>query len=83
MKGYLSKNDAEFRKLIEETWFTIYSRGHHKKSSSGFEHVFLGELNNSQVSGFHNWLFFHHEEKRNKLNYLGWLRTIEFDGKVG
>lgn len=32
-------------------WFGLYSRGKGKISSSGFEHVFVSELKNGEVSG--------------------------------
>lgn len=32
-------------------WFGLYSRGKGKLSSSGFEHVFVSELRNSEVLG--------------------------------
>lgn len=36
-------------------------------SSSGFEHVFAGELYNGIVQGFHNWVYYDFEEASGNL----------------
>ena len=46
--------------------------------SSGFEHVFIGEIKNGAVSGFHNWFHWYMLEKAGELNYLGYWETAEF-----
>lgn len=55
----------------------MYSRGGGRIGSSGFEHVFLTELKNNQVSGLHNWLYFNEEEKKHNANYLGYMRKVD------
>ena len=50
---------------------------------SGFEHVFIGEIKNGDVSGFHNWAYFYQLEKssagqNNEINYLGYLDKANF-----
>lgn len=55
----------------------MYSRGGGRIGSSGFEHIFLGELKNKQVSGLHNWLYFYDQEKKNAANYLGYMKKID------
>jgi len=42
-KKLFTKSSSEFKKLLKEFWFTLYSRGNRILGSSGFEHVFLGE----------------------------------------
>lgn len=61
------------RDVIDEIWFTLYSRG--GLGSSGFEHSFVGEIKNGKVSGFHNWVRFQNEEKDGHLDYKGWLKA--------
>ncbi|XP_015270595.1 PREDICTED: poly(U)-specific endoribonuclease [Gekko japonicus] len=54
---------------LKEMWFGLYSRKR-EDDSSGFEHVFLGEIKNGKVSGFHNWISFYLQEKQGHLNYF-------------
>lgn len=60
----------------------MYSRGQGKIGSSGFEHVFLAEIKNFDISGLHNWLYFHDAEAKNEANYLGYLKKIELKNNV-
>ena len=38
-----------------------------------FEHVFVGESKNGEISGLHNWLQFHNLERSNELDYRGYI----------
>ena len=49
-------------------WFGKYNRGA-TDSSSGFEHVFLGEYASDKVGGFHGWVHFYEEELAGRLEY--------------
>lgn len=48
--------------------------------SSAFEHVFLAEVKKGEISGFHNWVYFAHEENTGKADYLGHIRHIDLGG---
>jgi len=80
-KKLFTKSASEFRKLLEELWFSIYSRGKRIQGSSGFEHVFLGEKKEGKVQGFHNWWYFNYLESRDLLNYLGSWENVDLGGK--
>ncbi|XP_050346584.1 endoribonuclease CG2145-like [Nymphalis io] len=80
-KGYVTPDPKQQRDFIKQMWFGLYSRGKGKISSSGFEHVFVSELKNNEVSGLHNWIYFSKEELANRINYLGYLKYVELNGK--
>ncbi|NXJ97476.1 ENDOU endoribonuclease, partial [Corythaixoides concolor] len=66
----------EFVADLKEMWFGLYSRGDGERDSSGFEHVFSGEVKKGKVSGFHNWIRFYLLEKQGAVNYF----SHNFDG---
>ncbi|KAI6226416.1 Endoribonuclease [Aphelenchoides fujianensis] len=50
-------DEKTFKEAIRHIWFGVYSRADRKLGSSGFEHVFLGEIveKKMEVGGMHNW----------------------------
>ncbi|CAG4978465.1 unnamed protein product [Parnassius apollo] len=80
-KGYVTPDPRQQRDFLKQLWFGLYSRGKGKISSSGFEHVFVSELKNSEVSGLHNWIYFSKEETANRVNYLGYLKYVQINDK--
>ncbi|XP_059185916.1 uridylate-specific endoribonuclease A [Centropristis striata] len=62
-------SEEDFLYDLKMMWFGLYSRNNNKMDSSGFEHIFAGEIKGGKVSGFHNWIQFYLLEKRGKLNY--------------
>jgi len=63
----------DFKKLLYKIWFELYRRESYN-DSSGFEHVFVGEIKNDKISGFHNWIHFYLEEKAGRLDYKGYIK---------
>uniref|UniRef100_A0A6P7F710 Poly(U)-specific endoribonuclease homolog isoform X1 n=1 Tax=Diabrotica virgifera virgifera TaxID=50390 RepID=A0A6P7F710_DIAVI len=80
-KGKIGRDVQEFKDLLNLIWFNMYSRQGGKLGSSAFEHVFLAEIKNNQVSGLHNWVYFNEEENKNHANYLGYMKKIDLGGK--
>jgi len=79
--GQVQVNKNAFKEALQQIWCDIYSRGNRTLSSSGFEHVFAGELKNGQVSGLHNWVFFARQETANNLNYNGHIRIVRLGSR--
>ncbi|NWR40471.1 ENDOU endoribonuclease, partial [Tachuris rubrigastra] len=69
-------SEQEFLEDLKGMWFGLYSRGDGEQDSSGFEHVFSGEVKKGKVSGFHNWIRFYLLEKQGIVNYF----SHNFDG---
>lgn len=64
-----------FKNLLYKIWFELYNRQRGgEKDSSGFEHVFVGEVKDGKISGFHNWLQFYIEEQKGGLDYRGYIK---------
>ncbi|XP_047024698.1 endoribonuclease CG2145-like [Helicoverpa zea] len=80
-KGYVTPDPRQQRDFLKQLWFSLYSRGKGKISSSGFEHIFVSELKNGDVLGLHNWIYFAKEEAANRANYLGYLKYSELNDK--
>ncbi|XP_037785745.1 poly(U)-specific endoribonuclease homolog isoform X1 [Penaeus monodon] len=72
---------GSLRTTLNDIWFTQYKRGGSKISSSGFEHVFVGELRGGKVAGLHNWQNFKKEEQEGDLDYKGYIRLVDLNGK--
>lgn len=61
--GKAPRSEKDFLKQLHRVWFYSYSRGEARNSSSGFEHVFVGELDSKDgeehLAGLHNWIQFY------------------------
>ncbi|KAF0690647.1 Aste57867_17953 [Aphanomyces stellatus] len=71
--GKFKGDMAAFKRKMHDIWFGLYRR-EVANDSSGFEHVFIGEVKDGQVSGFHNWIQMYMEEKAGRLDYLGYIK---------
>jgi poly(U)-specific endoribonuclease len=66
---------AHASSLSCQIWFELYGRSRGgRKDSSGFEHVFVGEIKDDQVSGFHNWIHMVMEEQAGRFDYRGYIK---------
>jgi len=79
-KYNLINGGSSLRDKIKLIWFTPYSRANNHKvlGSSGFEHVFLGEVKGQEVEGFHSWAVFSEEEKARRTNYWGYIDQTQY-----
>ncbi len=78
------KAPGDLKQLLHDLWFRMYKRDRSSKGpdSSGFEHVFVGEVSPDYksgeqiVKGFHNWIQIYIQENihAGKLNYRGYKR---------
>uniref|UniRef100_A0A914WLP4 Endoribonuclease n=2 Tax=Plectus sambesii TaxID=2011161 RepID=A0A914WLP4_9BILA len=70
-----ASDTATFRKWIAQLWFVRYSRAKGRLDTSGFEHIFMGEIKNNEISGMHNWVRFYLLEKDSsqRFDYKGFL----------
>ena len=78
ISGVFTGTEEDWQRHLYDTWFGMYDRARAILGSSGFEHVFIGEIKNGVVSGFHNWFHWYMLEKAGELNYLGYWETAEF-----
>eukprot|EP00571_Detonula_confervacea_P009856 CAMPEP_0172301444 /NCGR_PEP_ID=MMETSP1058-20130122/3332_1 /TAXON_ID=83371 /ORGANISM="Detonula confervacea, Strain CCMP 353" /LENGTH=513 /DNA_ID=CAMNT_0013011561 /DNA_START=7 /DNA_END=1548 /DNA_ORIENTATION=+ len=79
----IPEDESDFKNVLNSIWFQLYSRSgggrRRKLDSSGFEHVFVGEVKNGQVSGFHNWIMFWLEERKGNIDYRGYIKPRSRD----
>ncbi|CAL8085137.1 unnamed protein product [Calicophoron daubneyi] len=80
-KGLVSPTTEGFKRELHKLWFTPYRR-RVSGDSSAFEHVFVGELDDRrrEIIGFHNWIHFALQERKNGLDYLGfyfWTCSVQ------
>eukprot|EP00099_Drosophila_melanogaster_P010792 NP_001285102.1 uncharacterized protein Dmel_CG2145, isoform B [Drosophila melanogaster] len=80
-KGVVSPDPKTHRDLVKELWFTQYSRGQGKIGSSGFEHVFVYEVKDGTIIGFHNWVYIGDEEKDGRFDYKGYMKEQDIGTK--
>ncbi|XP_037703398.1 poly(U)-specific endoribonuclease [Choloepus didactylus] len=72
-------SEQEFISDLKNMWFGLYSRGGEEGDSSGFEHVFSGEIKKGKVTGFHNWIRFYLQEKEGLVDYYSHIYDGPWD----
>lgn len=75
--GLASSVVADFKEELRQYWFMLYTRSGGPLDSSGFEHTYLGEIDEGQVKGLHNWVQFYFEEKSGNLIYNGPINSCQ------
>ncbi|XP_078591346.1 uridylate-specific endoribonuclease B-like isoform X1 [Branchiostoma floridae x Branchiostoma japonicum] len=92
-EGCVPESKKGFKDVLYKMWFTPYTRTHTdraQRSSSAFEHTFVGETRCGHVIGFHNWLRLYSEERQGNIRHKGCrccdcddriILTIDFDWK--
>ncbi|CAI4225990.1 unnamed protein product [Auanema sp. JU1783] len=70
-----AKDSSTWRFWISQLWFFHYSRARGLADTSGFEHVFIGEAKNGEISGMHNWVRFAKLETdpKESFDYKGFI----------
>ncbi|EGT32179.1 hypothetical protein CAEBREN_21914 [Caenorhabditis brenneri] len=64
---------ANFKtKVLWPLWFGTYSRCKGPLGSSGWEHVFSGEIKSNEVDGQHDWVRYYKEQKADHMVYDGY-----------
>jgi len=77
------EDPSAFTSLLYKIWFELYNRQRGGRAdSSGFEHVFVGEVKDDSISGFHNWLQFYLEEQKGNLDYRGYIKPQDHSEAV-
>ncbi|XP_070226068.1 uridylate-specific endoribonuclease isoform X2 [Bos mutus] len=72
-------SEQEFVSDLKNMWFGLYSRSKEERDSSGFEHVFSGEVKKGKVTGFHNWIRFYMQEKEGLVDYYSHIYDGPWD----
>lgn len=83
--GSASPDPARFAAKVFDIWFSTYSTSGRRgpKSSSGFEHVCVGEektdrdTGRASITGFHNWIRFWSQERAGNVDYRGYVGAAE------
>ncbi|CAI9553987.1 unnamed protein product, partial [Staurois parvus] len=71
-KGYYTSSTTSFKDDLKLMWFGLYTRTKGPLDSSGFEHIFHGEIHKRKISGFHSWVQLYLLEKAGEINYLSY-----------
>lgn len=75
-KGYQpAQSESKFLDALKQLWFGEYSRAKGVKDTSGFEHVFMGEVKNEELVGLHSWVRVYTLEQQGQLDYAGYVTS--------
>jgi len=84
--GLFSGGMDSFKAHVTKLWTGLFDNDSNRntdiKGSSGFEHVFVGEVKRGKVSGQHNWVQMYLQEKTGHFNYKGYAKTVAYASDV-
>ncbi|PAA90982.1 hypothetical protein BOX15_Mlig005261g2 [Macrostomum lignano] len=74
--------------IMYDHWFKLYARTSKahaagRRESSGFGHVFVGEVKTNDVTGFHSWLQLLLAETQGNFDYKGYVRIQDSSVLIG
>uniref|UniRef100_A0A452G4E2 Uridylate-specific endoribonuclease n=1 Tax=Capra hircus TaxID=9925 RepID=A0A452G4E2_CAPHI len=88
----LAEQDTFLREIMKtdvmkELYGFLHQQNHYsseqefvkERDSSGFEHVFSGEVRKGKVTGFHNWIRFYMQEKEGLVDYYSHIYDGPWD----
>lgn len=79
-----TQGSKDLEHKLKQIWFTVYRRNSDcdGPNSNGFEHTFVAEYSKIRrdVFGFHNWLYFAHEEEKGELDHFGIEKMVDLKG---
>ncbi|XP_055852844.1 endoribonuclease CG2145-like [Episyrphus balteatus] len=81
-KGIVSSNPRSQKDFLKTIWFKLYDRGQGALGSSGFEHVFLNEIDKGRIIGLHNWVYFSQGERAGHVDYKGYVNELDLETKA-
>ena len=79
--GSIPSSASGFKQLLHKIWFDLYRR-EQSRDSSGFEHMFVGEIKDGKITGFHNWVQFYLEEQHGTVDYRGYIKPRSSNNAV-
>ena len=81
----ISEDESEFKRVLNSIWFELYSRSgggrRRKMDSSGFEHVFVGEVGSHQQQSYS--LTYNMRNELEPHLYLGCLKMNTGEERAG
>ncbi|KAI5706696.1 hypothetical protein M8J76_011852 [Diaphorina citri] len=84
-KKIFTQGSKDLEHKLKQIWFTVYRRNSDcdGPNSNGFEHTFVAEYSKIRrdVFGFHNWLYFAHEEEKGELDHFGIEKMVDLKGR--
>lgn len=81
-QGIFEGSNLTLHDVVDHIWFQQYAGSHSSGvlDSTGFEHTFVGQINEERVLGLHNWIHFYELEQAGNVTYTDYVDQTIFDG---